>query len=63
VHASNPGQAFPSAKADGPVFIYISPASCMHIAYKLWSVFQSAWAIILVYISCYLIIPQAQQIS
>src|SRR6266567_3080451 len=30
VHASNPGQAFPSAKADGPVFIYISPASCMH---------------------------------
>src|SRR6266567_3517866 len=30
VHASNPRQAFPSAKADGPVFIYIFPTSCMH---------------------------------
>jgi hypothetical protein len=31
-------------------------------AYKLWSAFHSSWAIISVYISCYLIIPQAQQI-
>src|SRR6266567_1798215 len=37
MHASNPGQAFPSAKADGPAFIYISPASCIHTSSAQYS--------------------------